>query len=290
MEDTAGDVDQGGAAAPAAPSAPRAEGALGVGGGPAPRARVNGVKSSLRTLDVLELLSSSPQRRTVANMARELCIPKSSLHGILRTMAARGWLEVDATGTLYGVGLRALIAGNAYVESDDIVVLAQSALDRLSDLTAETVHLGRLDGADIVYLAKRESIHALRLYSAVGRRLPAHATALGKVLLSQLAPDDVEARLSWPLPELTEYTITDPDVLHTELAAVRERGFATDDGENTLGIKCVAVALPRLGESLNAVSVSVPESRMTQDRRAEIIDALRGEAQTIGSVSVHLRA
>lgn len=247
------------------------------------------VKSSLRTLEILELLGSTPTRRTFAAMARELSIPKSSLHGILRTMVQRGWLETDATGTLYGLGLRALLTGAAYVETDDIVALAQPALDTVSERTGETVHLGRLDGADIVYLAKRESRHALRLFSAVGRRLPAHATALGKALLAQLSDEEVDRRLRWPLTALTKRTITDPGALHDELDRIRADGYSTDDGENSVDIQCIAVALKPSSASHNAISCSVPASRMTDEHRAEVIAALQDACAVIDSLTRHLQ-
>lgn len=248
-----------------------------------------GVKSSVRTLEILEALSGSNSRLTIATMSRELGIPKSSLHGLLRTMVGRGWLQTDATGTLYSLGLRALLTGAAYVESDDIVALAQSSLDVIADRTGETVHFGRLEGPDIVYLAKRESRHALRLFSAVGRRLPAHATALGKVLLAQFTDDEVDRRLAWPLVSLTPNTITEPGALHAELAAIREAGHASDDGENAIGIRCVAVPLRSVGQSYNAISCSVPASRMTDEHRAEILLALDAARTTIDSLTRHLR-
>lgn len=171
------------------------------------------VKSSTRTLEVLEALAASPQRRSLVDLARALDIPKSSLHGILRTMAQRGWVESDPTGTRFGLGVRALQVGAAYLTSDDTVGLLGGVLDDLSRQFGETVHLGRLDGAHIVYLAKRESVHPLRLYSAIGRQLPAHATALGKALLAERPDDALDGLLTWPLPALTPHTVTDPDAL-----------------------------------------------------------------------------
>jgi DNA-binding IclR family transcriptional regulator len=256
--------------------------------GDKPAAR-GGVKSSLRTLEILETLSRSNEKKSVATLSRELTIPKSSLHGLLRTMESRGWLETDTTGTMFGLGLRALVLGNAYVESDDIVGMAQPVLDTLAELTGETVHLGRLDGADIVYLAKRESRHALRLFSAVGRRLPAHATALGKAILAQLPADQVDARLQYPLMRLTESTIVDRDALHDELARIRVAGWSTDDGENSPGIRCVGVALTSRAGSLNALSCSVPSSRMTDQFEQEIIGHLRDSARMLDSLIARLR-
>src|SRR5262247_1527598 len=135
------------------------------------------VKSADRTLEVLEALAAAPRRQSLVELCAALDIPRSSLHGLLRTCTARGWVEADETGTRFGIGLRALRVGASYVDTDDEIQRLQPVLDRLSAQFGETVHLGRLDGCDVVYLAKRESTHPLRLFSAIGRRLPAHATA-----------------------------------------------------------------------------------------------------------------
>ncbi|WP_378144611.1 IclR family transcriptional regulator [Cnuibacter sp. UC19_7] len=243
-----------------------------------------GVKSSLRTLEILELLASDDERRSIAEIARELGIPRSSLHGLMHTMADRGWLQADASGTRYGLGIRSLLAGTSYIETDDVVALSGSALDGISDRTGETVHLGRLDGADVVYLAKRESVHPLRMYSAVGRRLPAHATALGKVLLARLDAEQLDVVLGpGPLVALTPETIVDRVRLGDELGRIRAEGYAVDRGENSLGITCFAVGLAGAG-SLNAVSCSLPDARLDDGHRAEIVAALADGAREIDTL------
>jgi DNA-binding IclR family transcriptional regulator len=230
------------------------------------------VKSADRTLDVLEALAGSPGRQSLGELTRALGIPKSSLHGILRTMVRRGWVEADETGTRFRLGLRAVQVGASYVDGDDAVARFSPALDRFSKAFGETVHLGRLSGQDVTYLAKRESVHPLRLYSAIGRRLPAHATALGKALLARRGDTEVDDLLSWPLPALTPDTITDRAALHEELAVVRARGWAADRQENSVGISCFAVCVP--GSFLDAISVSVPTARLTTHLEARVIAAL----------------
>jgi DNA-binding IclR family transcriptional regulator len=234
------------------------------------------VKSADRTLEVLEVLAQSPARRGLGDLARALGIPKSSLHGILRTMIARGWVEADQTGTRFGLGVRALQVGAAYLEGDDVVALIGAVLDQLAAEFGETVHLGRLAGAQVVYLAKRESVHRLRLYSAIGRQLPAHATALGKALLAEYPDAEVDALLHWPLPALTAHTITDRDRLHAELADVRRLGYAVDREENTEGIVCVARAVPApaTATATDAISLSVPAARLQPDGVERIAAAL----------------
>ncbi|WP_341718741.1 IclR family transcriptional regulator [Micromonospora sp. FIMYZ51] len=233
------------------------------------------VKSAGRTLEVLEMLAASGGRRSLGDLARTLGIPKSSLHGILRTMIQRGWVEADDTGTRFGLGVRALQVGAAYLDTDDAVGLLTGVLDDLSRQFGETVHLGRLDGAHVVYTAKRESRHPLRLYSAIGRRLPAHATALGKALLAERA-DEVVDELVGALPTaLTRHTITDLAALHADLAASRERGYAVDHEENTEGIVCFAVAVPLHAPAVDAISLSIPVARLDGQLEERVVQSLR---------------
>jgi DNA-binding IclR family transcriptional regulator len=231
----------------------------------------NPVKSADRTLDILETLAASGAS-TLSELTRLLDIPKSSLHGILRTMAARGWIEAD--GTRFRLGLRALQVGAAYLDADDTVGLLAGILDELAGRFGETTHLGRLDGADITYVAKRESVHPLRLYSAIGRRLPAHATALGKALLATRPDAEVDALLPDPLPALTRHTIVDRPALRAELAAIRERGYAVDREENTEGIVCVARTVPMRDPVTDAISLSIPRTRVTPTTVDDVAAAL----------------
>jgi DNA-binding IclR family transcriptional regulator len=241
------------------------------------------VKSAGRALDVLETLAATPHALALGDLARALGIPKSSLHGILRTMVGRGWVRTDPTGTRFRLGLRALTVGASYLDGDDAVGLATAALDQLSGELGETVHLGRLDGPQIIYLAKRESVHPLRLYSAVGRRLPAHATALGKALLAALPPEAVDARLDRPLARLTPATITDRAELHAALAEVRRLGYAVDREENSEGIVCFAMVVPLAAPATDAVSVSIPIARLRADTEERVVDALRRSLGELGA-------
>lgn len=232
-----------------------------------------GVKSAERTLRVLESLSDG-RRRGLAELAAELAVPKSSLHSILRTMESRGWLRADpGTGT-YGLGVRSLLAGPAYLDSDDVVSAAGPALDALSASLNETVHLGRIDHTDIVYLAKRESSHPLRLVSAVGVRMPAHATALGKAILAHRTPAELDRLLEWPLLAVTGRTLTERAALFADLARTAERGHAVDRGESTLGLYCVGVTLRIGGPPAYAISCSVPEVRLDRALTARIVAEL----------------
>lgn len=248
------------------------------------------VKSAGRTLDVLEVLAGRPRAWTLVDLARELGIPKSSLHGLLRTLTARGWVRADETGTRFRLGMRALQVGAAYLDGDDSVAVVSEVLDELSRRLGETVHLGRIEGDQIVYLAKRDSTHRLRLYSAVGRRLPAHATALGKALLAQHPDGDVDRMLTFPLQRLTAGTVTQRAELHRALAEVRAAGYAVDREENAEGIMCFAMAVPLTDPATDAVSVSVPTTRMSAEVERRIVDALTDLIQPLGRARSMLSA
>ena len=231
------------------------------------------VKSADRTLEVLEYLSAHGSGGLVT-MSKDLGIPKSSLHSLLRTLEHRGWAESDPTRSFYRLGLNALITGASYVEQDMVVSRTSEVLDDLADATGETVHLGRLEGGEVVYMAKRESKHPLRMFSAIGRRLPAHATALGKAMLAELPDERIRAILPETLAASTEYTITSSAALVDHLASVRQSGYAIDDQEATLGLRCFAVTLPFGHPSKDAISCSVPFARLTESREQEIVDLL----------------
>ncbi len=150
-----------------------------------PDLSVRKVKSAVRTVELLEYLAArhdNPAR--LREISEALDMPRSSAHALLRTLIAQGWVRSDASGTLYGIGIRALLVGTSYLDSDPYLPLITPFLDDLRQELDETFHLGRLDGTDIVYLATRESKQYMRRPDRVGRRLPAYATALGKALLA----------------------------------------------------------------------------------------------------------
>ncbi|WP_020574161.1 IclR family transcriptional regulator [Actinopolymorpha alba] len=247
---------------------------------------VRDVKSAARTVDLLEALAARQNRPAkLRELSEALGVPKSSLYALLRTLVSRGWVRTDATGTLYGIGIRALLAGTSYLDADPYLRLVQPYLDELAERTGETIHFGRLDGSDIIYLATRESPAYLRPYSRVGRRLPAFTTALGKALLAERTPTDRESHLPAPLLAMTPHTLTNPAALDADLDAARQLGYAVDQEENTLGLRCLGVALHYTEPVTDAVSCSVPLARLTPSRESEILNALVGVRDTIERVA-----
>ncbi|MFI5610233.1 IclR family transcriptional regulator [Amycolatopsis sp. NPDC051903] len=231
------------------------------------------VKSADRVLLVLESLGSRRDRPTLTMLSEELGIPLSSLHGLLRTMQNRGWVETDETGSRYSIGVRALLIGSAYAREDEAVVAARAVMDWLSDETGETVHYGRLEGSDVVYLAKRESKFAVRVHSSIGQRIPAHAASLGKAILAEQPGDFAVKTLTWPLVSLTPHTIVEREALFADLARSRERGYAAEREESDTGLGCVAVTVAGTAH-LDALSFAVPVARLEEGRVEELAGLL----------------
>ncbi|MET0450837.1 MAG: IclR family transcriptional regulator [Mycobacterium sp.] len=244
-----------------------------------------GVKSAARTVELLEYLAARQDRPArIREISTALDMPRSSAHALLRTLMAQGWVRSDESGTSYGIGIRALLVGTSYLDSDPYLPVITPFLDDLHQDLDETFHVGRLDACDVVYLATRESRQYRRTASRVGRRLPAHATALGKALLSDRFGVERDRHLPEVLQAITTHTTTDRAALEEQLETARIRGYATDDEENTEGVRCFAVALGYTRPAQDAISASVPVARLTPERERVIVEALRSVGDKVSRV------
>jgi DNA-binding IclR family transcriptional regulator len=243
-----------------------------------------GVKSATRTVALLDFFARQGGMYSLSAIQQELGYPKSSLYALLRTLVQLGWVETDPTGTLYRIGMRALLVGASYIDGDPVVGMAHETLEWLAEATGETVHFGRLDDVEVVDLSSRPSRHDLRPVVRVGRRVPVYSTALGKALLA----DRPAPRLPDELERQTENTITDQRALAEELRRVRERGYAADREENSTGICCFAVVLRLQRPARDAISVSIPATRLTKAAEREIPALLMRARERIEYSAHHL--
>jgi IclR family KDG regulon transcriptional repressor len=241
------------------------------------------VKSAERALAIVEFVADQGSV-TFAEVLDGLSLPRSSVHGLLGTLVAAGWLERH-DDRRYVLGLRCWEVGQLYGGHRELVDLARPIMDEARTELGETVQLARLDGTDNVYIAISHSPHPMRLASSVGARLPSHATGIGKALLALLQPDELRRRLgSAPLMQMTARTITDVGQLLSAVDEARHRGYATDDSEYLEGCVCVAVPLgrdPRTGGSPVALSVTVPTSRLQKPWPGAYLETLQAAATGI---------
>jgi len=231
------------------------------------------VKSAERVLDLLEHIGTRSQGVTFGAIARELSIPKSSLHALLEVLTNRGYVELAPETRHYSLGTRVWETGQAYLLHHNVVREARAVLESIVARVNETAQLAKLAGTENVYLAKVDSSHALRLQSEVGARLSAHATGVGKALLAQLDDAEIYARFGrGNLPAYTRNTFSTTQALVEELAEIRRRGFAIDNEEYTPGVFCIAVPVYDASErATTAVSVSVPTMRAESEGLALIL-------------------
>jgi IclR family acetate operon transcriptional repressor len=235
--------------------------------------RTGGSATLNRALEVLEALAAGPETGlTAAQLAEITKSNRVSVHRILGSFVAHGFVRQQQPGARYRLGFRLLALAERVIAERDLVPLAQPLLEELAERSGETSHLAVLDGAEAVYVAKIESSQSIRLVSRIGARVPLYCTALGKSLLSVAQPgvrDRLLAQQSFE--RRTARTRTSPTELIPELDEIRERGYALDDIENEEGVRCVGAAVvDHAGRPVAAISVSGPTSRVTVERAHEI--------------------
>lgn len=217
------------------------------------------VQSVDRALELLEALAAAEVSLGVGELARAVGLPQGTTHRLLRSLEQRGYVHQDAARK-YSIGTAALRIGDAAQRS-----LARGAKPYLAELveaSGESANLAVLEGHDVVYVAQSPSPHSLRMFTEVGRRVSPHATAVGKVMLAAMPRERALAVLRRTgLPRHTEHTITELDEFLAELDLARERGWAVDEGEQELGVRCLAVPVRQRGQVVAAVSLSGPAAR-----------------------------
>ncbi len=237
-----------------------------------------------RALDVLELFLATAEL-SAPEITERLGLPRTTVHELVTTLAERGYLAtVAAQPVRYRLGLPLFLLGSSFAERLDLAGEAQQVAARTAADCDETVHVAVLEGTDVVYIAKVDSTHPVRMVSAVGRRLPAHCTAVGKMLLSGLTPEALDARYPRDrrLAAMTPRSLTSPAKLRAQLAGIRDERVAYDDCESNDAVHCVAAPVhDRSGAMVAAMSISVPTIRWDEPHRAEWTELIRSGADAL---------
>lgn len=241
-------------------------------------------------LQILEVLGQGNGRGlTLAEVARELNLPKTSAYRLLVTLEQRGYAERDEDGGRYSLGLRVLTLASTLLNDLDVRRVGLPYLTQLNRQVRETVHLVVLDQNqhEVVTVERIEGQSPLSLRTQMGSRRPMYCTAVGKAMLAFLEQDVLERVVAEGLPAITARTITDPRCLAAELQEVRSRGYATDDEEFTVGVRCIAAPLfDHRNGVVGAVSVAAPAFRTSVPQVVEfsgpLMDAARGISERLG--------
>lgn len=242
-----------------------------------------GVQALERALDVLEALAAQRQPARLADLSRELGLHKSTVHRLLATLGKRRYVERDADTGRYRLGLKVFELGSWFFNRMELRQEARPLLQELVDQTLETAHLGILDEGQVVYIEKVESPQTVRMYSELGKRAPAHCTAMGKVLLAHLPEPELDRIIATRgLTRYTSNTIVDAEQLKDHLRRVAGQGYAIDDTEHEEAIRCVAAPVRNYrGEVVAALSVSGPAVRLSRERIGEVARLVRATALRI---------
>ncbi|WP_030323592.1 IclR family transcriptional regulator [Streptomyces sp. NRRL B-3229] len=242
------------------------------------------VPAVTRALDILELFLEGDGTLSAPDIVRRLQLPRTTVHELVTTLAARSYIvQVPGQPGRYRLGVRPYQLGSRYAEQLDLAAEGQQVARAVAETCDETVHVAILEGTDVIYIAKVDSTHAVRMVSAAGRRLPAHCTSVGKMLLASLPEQQLASRIQEgvPLVAMTPNSITDPTALREALDDIRRRGLAIENRESNPDVSCVAAPVrDRSGQVVAALSISVPMIRWSEDRRAELEQlALKGAGE-----------
>ncbi|MFJ6632239.1 IclR family transcriptional regulator [Streptomyces sp. NPDC091376] len=240
------------------------------------------VPAVTRALDILELFLEGDGTLSAPDVIRRLQLPRTTVHELLTTLAARSYVvPVPEQPGRYRLGVRTYQLGSRYAEQLDLAAEGQQVAREIADTCGETVHVAVLEDTDVIYIAKVDSTHAVRMVSAAGRRLPAHCTSVGKMLLASLPEPELESRFAGrEFTSMTPNSITDPDVLREALSGIRARGIAVEHQESNPDVSCVAAPVrDRAGRVVAALSISVPMIRWSDARECELAElAAKGAA------------
>lgn len=238
---------------------------------------------TLRVIEILNYIINSPKPQRLADIHNNLSIPKSTLVPILQTLCVEGYLFQNKMG---GYSPGAVLFSFASQLSGKIPFMdfVRQKLCALVDRFGETCYFGVLDGGDVLYLDKADSIHPLRMLISTGMRLPAYSTGIGKALLCDMTKSQLETLYPAGLAKVTDSTITSFDSLSEQLKQAREAGFSCEIEESTPHIRCFGVPVRRNGIITAAVSIAVPVFRYTDDIGKDMICELKKTAAEIEAV------
>lgn len=249
-------------------------GARASDGAGSPTAGRGEVQSVARALGLLEIVHRAGGHASIGAIQAEAGIPLPTVHRLLATLVDHGYMR-RLPDRHYALGLKLVPLG---ATAGSLIGLgAQRVLRELADELGETANLAVLAGVNAEYVAQAPSPHSMRMFTEVGRLVELHCTGVGKALLAQLSEARVEAYLSGAeLGPRTEHTLTTPAAVREALAEIRTRGYALDEQEQELGVRCVAVTVPSAVPA--AVSVSGPLTRLTDPLIARAVPALHAAA------------
>lgn len=231
----------------------------------------NPIQVAERLFGALEYLVRNGQS-SLTELTQALHLNKSTAHRILASLQCMDYVRQDPESGRYEATFKLVDLADRLMEQVDVAQMARPHLKHLAAKVKETVHFVERDGSEVIYIDKVDPYdHSIRMTSHIGSRMPFYRSGVGKAMAANMS--DPEIRTLWEnctIERRTAYTITNLDEFMDEIAEVRRKGYALDNEENEAGVRCIAAALSLDGGSRYAFSISVPISRMDNDRIREL--------------------
>ena len=248
-------------------------------------ARSQMVQSLARAMNLLTILGESETSLSLTELARSAVLPPATAHRLLTTLQHERYVRFEAATRTWSIGVQAFVTGNGFLKTRNIVDFARPHMRRLMEAAGETVNLAVVDGGEAVYLAQVECNEMMRMLAPPGARSPLHCSGVGKAMLAALPGMKWRAMLGdRPLRRFTPATLVTHEALEQDLARIRVRGYAIDDEEHALGLRCVAAVIhDETGRPLGGLSLSGPRIRMADERIDGLGLLVKSAARTISA-------
>ncbi|WP_158817788.1 IclR family transcriptional regulator [Methylocapsa sp. S129] len=245
--------------------------------------RTGGVQSLRRALSILKVIAAAGDGVTLTEIARATDLASSTVHRLLTTLQQDRFIQFKSAGARWVIGVDAFTVGSAFLGVRDIARGARPLLRRLMEQSGETANLAVLSEDMAVYMEQVESLQTVRAICKPGGRVVLHSTSLGKSMLAAMRPEEVNRILNTKgMTRFTRKTIDTPAGMASHLSEVRAAGYAVDDEEYSVGLRCVAAAvLNEHGDPIGAISVSGPAIRVARERLPQIGSLVRAIASEL---------
>jgi IclR family KDG regulon transcriptional repressor len=236
-----------------------------------------------RALKIVDLFDEQNKELKISEVSARMNLHKSTVHSLLKTLQLNGYIAQDEQTSKYRLGMRFVEKGQLLLNNLDIRDIARSRLRGLSAATGQTTHLVMIEGREGIYIDKVEGEKAAIRYSRIGRRVPLHSSAAGKVLATFRPADDrAQMMTGYVFEKRTEHTINSLDDYMEELKQVEQQGFAIDSEENEPGVRCAAAPIfNHNGQVIAAMSISTMVAHVDEQELAKLIEQLRQETAEI---------
>lgn len=235
-----------------------------------------------RALDVLDVLAGS-DGLTLSELAAKLGQSVATMHRVLATLERRAFVEISADKQEWHVGAEAYRLGSAFLRRHNVVERSRPMMWTLMQETGETSNLGVEKEGSVLFVSQVETHETIRAFFPPGSLSPLHASGIGKALLATYEPDRTERLFRGKtFARFTDKTIGSLEQLREDIEATRHRGYAIDDEERTIGMRCVAAPILNFhGEAIAGISVSGPTHRLSNEKLKDIGERVRKGAATV---------